>query len=147
MCALCLLCGFLLRLVFGGSYVVAALPLTSLHLAPNAKLMNMLFCSRQSRRQECPPPPSKRQSSGSRIAGLCVRNLNVLSGVILVPERKIRQKKAHKMFEKAVDCGTTSLLTKKRLYLWRRTNNFFCPVNRPVVPGSTGPSPEHKVYV
>ena len=29
----------------------------------------------------------------------------------------------------------------------RKTHKLFCPVNRPVVPGSTGPSPEQKVHV
>ena len=29
----------------------------------------------------------------------------------------------------------------------RRTHKLVCPVNRPLVPGSTGPSPEQKVYV
>ena len=46
--------------------------------------------------------------------------------------------------------GTTSWWTRrKRLFSWvrRRTHKRFCPVNRPIVPGSTGPWPEQKVYV
>ena len=56
----------------------------------------------------------------------------------------------HKLFEKAVNPGTASrLTTRKCLFSWlrRRTHKLFCPVNRPVVPGSTGPWPEQKVYV
>ena len=29
----------------------------------------------------------------------------------------------------------------------RRTHKLFCPVNRPVVPGLNGPSPEQNIYV
>ena len=56
----------------------------------------------------------------------------------------------HKLFEQAVNPGTTSRLTRRNcLPFWvrRRTHRPFCPVNWPVVPGSTGPSPEQKVYV
>ena len=48
----------------------------------------------------------------------------------------------HDLFEEAVRPGTTSRLTRRKcLFSWvrRRTHNFCCPVNRLVVPGSTGP--------
>ena len=69
---------------------------------------------------------------------------------------KLGQEKPHKLltrklFEKAVNPGTTScwLTRKKYLCSWvrRRTHKLFCPVNWPVVPGSAGPSPDQKVYV
>ena len=71
------------------------------------------------------------------------------------PGPEIRQEKGHKLlthklFEKVVNSGTTSQLTRRKwLFCWvrRRTHKLFCPVSRPVVPGSTGPSPEQKVYV
>ena len=69
--------------------------------------------------------------------------------------RLIRQEKAHELlthtlFETAVDPGTTNQLTRREcLCSWfrRRTHKLFCLVNRPVIQGSTGPSPEQKVYV
>ena len=57
---------------------------------------------------------------------------------------------SHKLFEKLASPGTTSRLTRKIcLYSWfqRRTHKLLCAVNRPVVPGSTAPRPEQKVYV
>ena len=56
----------------------------------------------------------------------------------------------HKHFEKAVDPGTTSRLTRRKKSLsWvhRRAHQLFCLVNRPVVLGSTRPSPEQNLYV
>ena len=52
--------------------------------------------------------------------------------------------------EKAVNPGTTSRLTRRKClfsWVWRRTHKLFRPVNLPVVPGSTRPSPEQRVYV
>ena len=65
-------------------------------------------------------------------------------------KKKAHQLLTHILFEKAVNPGTTSRLTRRNcLFSWfrRRTHNLFCLVNRPVVPGSTGPRPEQKVYV
>ena len=65
-------------------------------------------------------------------------------------KKKAHKLLTHKLSEKAVNPGTTSRLTRrKRWFFWvrRRAHRLFCPVNRPVVPGSTGPSPEQKVYV
>ena len=57
-------------------------------------------------------------------------------------KKKAHKLLTHKLFVKAVAPGTTSRLTRrKRLFSWfrRRTHKLFCPVDRPVVPGSTGP--------
>ena len=56
----------------------------------------------------------------------------------------------HELFKNSVNPGTTSRLTRrKRLFSWvrSRTHKLSCPDNRSVVPGSTGPWPEQKVYV
>ena len=87
-------------------------------------------------------------------AGLEPSSVNPLKHALQNPLRnqrlnplKFRQEKAHKLlthnlFENSVNPGTTSRLTRtKCLFSWfrSRTHKLFCPVNRPVVPGSTGP--------
>ena len=56
----------------------------------------------------------------------------------------------HKRFEMALDPRSTSRLTRRNcLFFWigRRAHKLFCPVNWPVVLGSTEPSPKQKAYV
>ena len=65
------------------------------------------------------------------------------------------KKKAHKLlthnlFEKVVNSGATSRLTRRNcLFSWvqRRTHELLCPVNWPAVPVPTGTPPEQKVCV
>ena len=55
----------------------------------------------------------------------------------------------HKLFESSGDPGTTSLLTTRKNIFWvrRRTHEGFSPVNRKVVPRSTGPSHQSKMFM
>ena len=62
-------------------------------------------------------------------------------------KEKANQLLTHKLFEKAVNPRTTSRPTRRKcLFSWfrRSTHKLICPVNRPVVPESAGPSPEQK---
>ena len=69
---------------------------------------------------------------------------------VLSGKKKARELLTHKLFEKAVNPGTTSWLTRRKCLfscVQRRAHKLFCPVNGSVVSGSTGPRPEQKVYV
>ena len=55
--------------------------------------------------------------------------------------------KAHELLTQKRDNRPVNQTNLPISWARRRRHKLHCPVNRPVVPGSTGPSPEQEVYV
>ena len=73
------------------------------------------------------------------------RYLLVVLGLLISGKKKAHKLLTYKLFQKRFNPRTTSRLTRRNCFFsWvrRRTHKLSCPVNRPLIPGSTGPSPE-----